>query len=240
MGPFLVEANQKTRLLSTMIWLGIDTSTTFCCACLWHAGDNAILREESQDIGMGHAELLIRQIDALFADNTYQCDDLTQIVCSIGPGSFTGVRVGLASAKALAQAFNIPVIGVSTLQSLALDMAETLNEKQDFTIVIDARRSQIYCQDFDANGTAQTTPIITSIEAISELDDRPIAGTGANSLTMSPYLEDKATGSMRAMMLAASDKTAQTEPLVPLYLRSADAKQPKVPFAVSRQSDASS
>lgn len=221
-----------------MIWLGIDTSTTFCCACLWHAADRKILTEQSQDIGMGHAELLISQIDALFKNSAYQRSDITQIVCSMGPGSFTGVRVGLASAKALAQALDIPVIGVSTLESLALDMAEALNQKKDFTIAIDARRGQVYHQDFDACGAAQTAPMITSVDAFAGPKDRPAGGTGASSLTMLPYLEDRATGSMRAMMNAASDKTPSIEPLVPLYLRSADAKQPKVPFAVSRQNDA--
>lgn len=199
-----------------------------------------MLTEQSADIGTGHAERLIQQLDALFIQGDYTRNDISQIVCSTGPGSFTGVRVGLSAAKALAQALTVPLIGVTTLESLARDVAALGDPVDDFIIALDARRAQIYWQRFDHIGRAKTPPAISAIDDFTLEDGHALYGTGAPLLNAdAPTLLVQATGSMPSMMRVAATKPQEAGPLVPLYLRSADAKQPKIPFAVTRQKGAS-
>lgn len=235
MGPFLLAANRQISVVSLMIWLGIDTATSFCRVGLWHSADARLIASEEADIGMGHAEILMAQMDMLLAKTSIARQDISQIVCSIGPGSFTGVRVGLSAAKALAQALHIPLIGVTTLESLALDAA-ALSEVP-FTVAIDARRGQAYMQDCDADGRALSAPDIVAM-ADFVADTLCFAGSGGALLSENALLPGESGGSLRSMMLAARDKTPNTQPLVPLYLRGADAKQPKIRFDVARQAEA--
>lgn len=224
-----------------MIWLGIDTATSYCRAGLWHSVDGQIVAAEETEIGMGHAEVLMAQIDALLIKANIKRQDLSQIVCSIGPGSFTGVRVGLSAAKALAQALGVPLVGVTTLESLALDAAKLTG--QPFTVALDARRCQLYVQDFAADGSALSAPRLIALADIAIgttlfVSSGLFVGSGGALLNDQALLPNASGGSLYSMMSAAQSKQPSAQVLVPLYLRGADAKQPKVRFDVARQAEA--
>ena len=111
------------------------------------------------DIGKGHAELLFPRIEALLARNGLSYADLTRIAVTTGPGSFTGLRVGLAAARGLGLTLAIPVVGVPTLTALSLAATGA------FAVLIDARRDEAYFQLFAGPGAplapARVVPFAT-------------------------------------------------------------------------------
>jgi tRNA threonylcarbamoyladenosine biosynthesis protein TsaB len=129
-----------------VIVLGIETATTVCGAAL--VRDGKVIAESLIDAGRVHAEKLMGQITAVLG--TTGVSSLTGVAVSIGPGSFTGLRIGVSVAKGIAFAGGIPVVGVPTLGALALHAAETdrLEEGTRLLAAIDARRDEVYCQLF--------------------------------------------------------------------------------------------
>ena len=97
--------------------LGIDTSTIVSSVAL--IDNNKVLAELNVQHKLTHSEMLMPNIDTLLKLGSVNKGDLTAIAVSIGPGSFTGLRIGLATAKALAYALKIPIVGVSSLEALA-------------------------------------------------------------------------------------------------------------------------
>src|SRR5690606_3486786 len=133
-----------------MILLAIDTAASLCAACI-HDTDAGERGREVRDLGKGHAEHLIEVIDAALAQAGLGYRDLDAIAVSVGPGSFTGVRVGVATARGLALALKLPAVGISTLEALA----EEQREKQPGVPVlarIEAGRGQAYVAGFSATG----------------------------------------------------------------------------------------
>lgn len=207
--------------------LAIDTAANFCAACIFdrNAGEQgrAVL-----DLGKGHAEHLMGVIaDALKAAGmTYQ--DIDGIVVSVGPGSFTGVRVGVSAARGLALALNVPAVGVSTLEGLARQAMD--NEPGRPVIArIEAGRGQAYLAAFAADGQEILAPAVLSLadadELIGNADPQTIIATGT-------------TADIAIYARLGSEKLAATpapEKPKPLYLRDADAK-PQGSFALPRKS----
>ena len=104
-----------------MTLLVIDTAANLCTAALFEPDGSRMLGTESRDIGRGHAEQIMHVIDGVFAQAGTGKSAPDQIAVSVGPGSFTGIRVGVATARALALAWNVKAIGVTTLQAIACD-----------------------------------------------------------------------------------------------------------------------
>ncbi len=127
--------------------LGIETATTVCAAALVRGG--RVVAESLLDAGRVHAEKLMCQIVAVLGPEGV--GSLGGVAVSIGPGSFTGLRIGVSVAKGIAFARNIPVVGVPTLEALALHAAETDHAETGTRILaaLDARRDEVYCQLFD-------------------------------------------------------------------------------------------
>ncbi len=97
-----------------------------------------------EDVARGHAEIIFDRIERFFASNEITYDDLVRIIVITGPGSFTGLRASIAATRAIGFAKKIPIIGVPTLLALSLG----IKHKENFTIILDARRNEIYCQGF--------------------------------------------------------------------------------------------
>jgi tRNA threonylcarbamoyladenosine biosynthesis protein TsaB len=107
-----------------MILLAIDTSGPNCAVCLARraqGGGVALLAERQERIGRGHAERLVPMVEEALADARLGFEDLERIAVAIGPGSFTGVRVGVAAARGLALALGIDALGVGSLEALAAE-----------------------------------------------------------------------------------------------------------------------
>jgi tRNA threonylcarbamoyladenosine biosynthesis protein TsaB len=132
--------------------LGIETATTVCGAALARQG--AVVQESSVDERNVHSERLLTQIhDVLHAA---QCSPrkLRGIAVSIGPGSFTGLRIGLSVAKGIAYGVGLPVVGVPTLLALAEHAASTSGLEAGALVLaaLDARRDEVYAQMCEWNG----------------------------------------------------------------------------------------
>ncbi|UXN74314.1 tRNA (adenosine(37)-N6)-threonylcarbamoyltransferase complex dimerization subunit type 1 TsaB [Devosia sp. A8/3-2] len=186
------------------ITLAIDTAAPrLQLALLRPDGSTDISVDE---IATGHAELIFERIATLLARNGIGYSDLQRVVTTTGPGSFTGLRIGLSAARGIGLAHDIPVIGVPSLLALSLAGHGTI------TVLLDARRDEAYFQTFSALGmpdsAAQLLPMAVAQQAVR-----------ANSLLLTTPFVDIA---------ALARYGAIADPLghVPeaAYVRDADAK----------------
>ena len=126
--------------------LSIDTSSSICSVAILE--DSKIIKEMHNYSEREHSETLMPIIDELFKSTNLSLDDIGLIACSVGPGSFTGIRIGIATVKAFADAKNIPVVGVNSLEALAFCgvLENSTNQKGDgeYVSLIDARNDNVY------------------------------------------------------------------------------------------------
>lgn len=214
-----------------MIVLAIDTAGVDCAAAVFDSDTGQLLGRVSETIGRGHAERLMAMIDEALAEADLSLIDIDRIGVTVGPGSFTGIRVGVAAARGLALALGVECVGVSTLEVLAQTAAET---EKPILAAINAHRDEVYAQSFQA-GAPKGEPLLL------ELDDylarAAVAGTvlvgSASALVKNRNVE---TGPdhypIEIVARISATAKAQGKPK-PLYLRGPDAK-PQTGFAVSR------
>ncbi|MFC0634060.1 tRNA (adenosine(37)-N6)-threonylcarbamoyltransferase complex dimerization subunit type 1 TsaB [Brevundimonas balnearis] len=184
----------------------------------------AILAGRRELMSKGHQERLGGLVRDVVAE-AGGFDDLDRIAVTVGPGSFTGLRVGLAFALGLGAALGRPVVGVTTLEALAASAAD-----EGLTLAaIDARRGEVYAQSFQ-DGRAVADPAAHRLDALPpELSDPPprrIVGSGASLLaSVLPAAEpfDLPAPSLEGLVAAA---LRSERPARPLYLRAPDAATP--------------
>ncbi|APG89744.1 tRNA (adenosine(37)-N6)-threonylcarbamoyltransferase complex dimerization subunit type 1 TsaB [Sinorhizobium americanum] len=220
-----------------MLVLAIDTSGSGCAAAVYDGAAGEVLAHAGADIGRGHAERLMEFVDeALFASGR-ELADIDRIAVTIGPGSFTGIRVGVAAARGLALALGKPTLGITTLQ-LAAESAREKQPGRPVLAVIDAKRDEVYVQAFSSLGEAQGEPEILPL-AIAR--DRfsgfagVISGSGAPLVASAETVgkpDENAIDIALVGRLGAEADPASAKPK-PLYLRGPDAK-PQAGFAVRR------
>lgn len=137
--------------------LNIETATRVCSVFLGENGE--IVSGKDTHIENSHSEYLTVYIEELLAEQGIKAADLDAIAVSMGPGSYTGLRIGLSVAKGLCYSIEKPLIGISTLQSMAHGASTILNEDSAFYCpMIDARRMEVYCMlaDIDDHILVQT------------------------------------------------------------------------------------
>ena len=131
--------------------LNIETSTKACSVAL-HKNGELIVSREDVTTNFSHSEKLLKFISKLFSDAKLSLSDLDAIAVSMGPGSYTGLRIGVSTAKGLCYGLDIPLISISTLKAMSFGMA--LEIKADlYCPMIDARRMEVYSAFFDKNNT---------------------------------------------------------------------------------------
>lgn len=153
--------------------LAIDTSTEYCSAALWLNGD---VRAERVQAGQAHSALLLPMVDALLAQAGIHLRELDGIAFGAGPGSFTGLRIACAVTQGLAMGADLPVLGVSTLASIAQQ-----TRAARVLTVLDARMSEVYWAAYErmAEGwEGLTEPMLSKPESIALPDDRSWIGAG--------------------------------------------------------------
>lgn len=122
------------------LYLGIDSATRYLALALW-SPDGGLLAAYREDIGRDHAARIVPELQHLFERARSAPDSVAGIGVGVGPGSYTGVRVGLATAKGLARAWQVPLAGASTLAALAL---AGLAPGETGAAALDARRGNVY------------------------------------------------------------------------------------------------
>ena len=199
--------------MSTII-LAIDTATPAVTAGIVKLDGIEVLAERVTVDARAHAEQLTPNVLAALSDAGLTVDDLAAVVVGCGPGPFTGLRVGMATAAAYGHALGIPVHGVCSLDAIGIDSAGTVSE---VLVVTDARRREVYWARY-RDGVRVGGPNVNT----------PADVPGAAEALERPPVYPTAAGLVRAV----ADWNAEPEPLIPLYLRRPDAKPQ--PSAVTR------
>lgn len=131
--------NKGQEMVKKKIVAAIDTSTDCCLVALGKGGK--LLAESSQIAPRAHQKILLSEVDRLLKKNSLKIEDVGLVVVGQGPGSYTGLRVGFATARALAQALKVPIYAFSSFEVLA---APFLSQAEKVILAMDAKRSQIY------------------------------------------------------------------------------------------------
>src|SRR5579863_2424184 len=166
--------------------LAIDTSCDGVSACVLDSGAGGPIAQESHAMERGHAEALAPLVQRVMATVEGGFSSLDRVAATVGPGSFTGVRIGLATARAIGLALSVPVVGVSTLAAFA---GPLLIEPRPGPIAasIDARHGQLYLQLFESSGRPLGPPRVTNPkEGARAIGAGParLAGSGARLLAV--------------------------------------------------------
>lgn len=198
-----------------MIILALDTCLNACSVAVTD-GDH-VLAYRREAMARGHQERLAPMAEAAMADAGLPMSAIARVAVTVGPGSFTGLRVGIAFAKGLGSALGVPVVGVGSLEALA---AEADGPAAG---VIDARRDQVYLQL-----PLSEPEVLPLTEARARLNAQPplkLVGSGAPLLARhgDSVLTPEGCDARIVARIAAARQPA---PLTPLYLRAPDAKLP--------------
>ncbi len=208
-----------------MVLLAIDTSASWCSAAVYECNSKQVLASRSDEIGRGHAEILMGQIDACLHECEVGYAGLGCLAVTIGPGSFTGVRVGMAAAKGLGLSLLIPMVGISTLEA-AKARAIELGAKEPVAVALDARRNETYF--LGPNQPAHTKPM-PELENWLVEHKGPVCGSALAHVSDSirkqlNIIHEEAHTPIDVIARLGSQKQSSHKMPEPLYLRSADAK----------------
>jgi tRNA threonylcarbamoyladenosine biosynthesis protein TsaB len=221
--------------------LAIDTALEACsCAILDTARREPMIASRSEAMVRGHAEALIPLVQTMMAEANIVFSSLDRVAVTTGPGSFTGLRVGISAARGFGLAAEKPVVGLSTLAALAAPhIAE--DDSVPVIVAIDARHAHVYLQAFAPGGRTVIAPRIAPLqEAIRAANEAPsrIVGSAAQAVAdgcgETPILVDPRRApdiAWVARLGAVADETASAKPL---YLRAADA-QPQTASQLPRR-----
>lgn len=222
-----------------MITLAIDTASLNCAVALMQ--DGRVVARVSEKIGKGHAEKLIGQIIEACSLAKIELSSIDRIAVNIGPGSFTGVRIGVATARGLALALVKPAIGVSSLEAIGFE-AHGHFPKSHIIALIDAGRDMVYRQDFDENLQPLAPATVQNCEeVVAGLDEKAIlAGPFSRAIAHLAGFKESSVYFLDAPDVASFAKLSQNKlpdgSPKPLYLREADAK-PQMSFSVPRKKE---
>ncbi|HTM44940.1 MAG TPA: tRNA (adenosine(37)-N6)-threonylcarbamoyltransferase complex dimerization subunit type 1 TsaB [Polyangiaceae bacterium] len=212
--------------------LGIETTSPRCSVALVEQGH--VVASAPLSSPDSRAEHTLAAIDGLFTQAGWQKSSLERIGAGIGPGSFTGVRVGIALAEGIAAGLGISVVGVGSLKAMAL--AVSSEDKRIRCPVMDARRGELFVAAYDANGNelwsprliAQTAAPSTIAQALGA--NYVLLGAAAHGVD-APHLVDDLTDYPHASVIAlhAQHIAPDGMPVLPQYIREADAIIPNLP-----------
>jgi tRNA threonylcarbamoyladenosine biosynthesis protein TsaB len=224
--------------------LAIDTALAACSAAVLDTVSGGIVASESLLMARGHAEALMPLIQRVMKKSGLAIADLERIVVTTGPGSFTGLRVGIAAARGLGVATNIPVVGVTTLSAYAAPYLAA-DDQIPVVVAIDARHEHAYLQVFGPGGrtliAARLAPLNEAVRAAAEAPAR-IVGSAAKAVAAglaksapAPVIVDarEAPDIAWVAQIGAAVSEAQAPPK-PQYLRAPDA-QPQYAASLPRR-----
>lgn len=236
-----------------MILLAFETSAKAASVAILR--DGALLAESFQNSGLTHSRTLMKMAEDLLASCELTAQDVTAVACAAGPGSFTGIRIGVAAAKGFAWGRELPCYGVSTLQSMAYQVGAFSGI---VCCAMDARRAQVYQATFRSEGGRLTRLCEDRAISLEELDAElhqfaePIllvgdgAALAASRLTAAHLLlmpehlrQQRASGvALAAMYAIEQGENGSGAELVPTYLRLSQAERERLARGQSITPDA--
>lgn len=219
--------------------LAMDTSADVCAVAM--VRDGKYLDVQKRDMTRGHAEALVPMVQSVAESSGVSLSDIDLVGVARGPGSFTGLRTGIAAARGFALAADVPAIGISSLHAVARGAARFAIPDSNIVCVLDTRREDYFVQVFDAHGVPTGEPAVQGADDIAEFlrdENTVLAGNAVPRLLSA--LPDK-FGAMRrtdgdgcpdpadiaALAKTLLDKEGlASDTLSPLYLRAPEAKLP--------------
>ena len=222
--------------------LALDTATSACSVALWR--DARVLARRFSEMERGHSESLMPMVNEVMAGEVMagnRFSDLDLLAVTTGPGAFTGLRIGLAAARGMALAANLPCLGITTLEAVAHGTDERERSDIPLLVAMDTKRADLYAQVFspalDPLHPPQALPpsdlagLIPSKRALITGDaaDRAAAALAESGIetviSAAPGTPDAAT--VAAIAAARWRPGAAIDPPAPLYLRPPDATVPR-------------
>lgn len=221
--------------------LAFDTCFDACSACVARDSGAAVevLAAALERFETGHAERLVPMVDEVMAGARVRFADIDRIAVTLGPGTFTGTRIGIAAARGLALTSGIEVVGASSLAVMAEVAVRELGLQpagHDLVVVVDARRGEVYAQSFGADARdARSPPLLLPIEDAARLGQgRALVLVGSGAAAVAEAAERAGRSAEARLADLLPDATALAAlatslnpgelPLAPLYLRPPDAK----------------
>lgn len=216
-----------------MLILAIDTSAVASAALVTDDAPESVLASFATEDTRSHAEVLAPGIDAMLESAGVAGQDVDALVVGVGPGPFTGLRSGIATARTLAFVWGKPLHGLVSLDAMALEVAESTAAASEFLVVTDARRKEVYWARYSLDdGQLPVLEDGPHVGFASALPDLPAFGAGAglygDVLRAHPDFAAKQPdalylGQFALARLAAGDTLLDS---TPLYLRESDAQVP--------------
>ncbi len=202
--------------------LVIDTATPAVTAAVVRAdGPVTVLAQRLTADPRAHAESLTPNVLGAMSDSAVSMPDLDAVVVGCGPGPFTGLRVGMATAAAFGHALGIPVFGVCSLDGIG--GAAQLREAGEVLVVTDARRREVYWARY-RDGVRVSDPAVAAPADVPVTGVSAVAGSPSHAALFGLPVLGPEYPSAAGLVAAVADLGAVPEPLVPLYLRRPDAK----------------
>src|ERR1700682_4995342 len=220
-----------------MLILAIDTALDACAAAVLDTDTTQLIAQESLPMKRGHAEALMPLIARVMKASGVAFAALDRIAVTTGPGSFTGLRVGLSAARGIALAANKPVVGLTTLTAYAAHVVSQ-DAEQPVISAIDARHDHVYFQAVSGDGSSLIRPRVAPIEealGASRFGAPHLVGNAAKILAdrwptdaPSPFRVDaQPAPDITWVAWLGAAVSPDTAPARPYYLRAPDAKLPK-------------
>jgi tRNA threonylcarbamoyladenosine biosynthesis protein TsaB len=197
-----------------MLTLAIETAGTACSVALIDGSD--IVAQRHELVGRGHAERLIPWISELPGGGRAD-----RIIVGCGPGSFTGVRIGIAAARGLGLGWGVPVLGISSLSLLAADCPY-----DDFAVAAEGGHGELLVQTFHRSPLAPVGDYasLTPVAAAAQISAEVVTGAGAPQLISQRGFGTVYSGEPRATAVATLPAAMLTTDVRPIYARAPDAK----------------
>lgn len=215
--------------------LALDSSGAACSAALWRR--EGVVAHRYRAMARGHAEALMPMLVETMAEAGEAFSALTAVAATVGPGAFTGIRIGLAAARGIGLAAGVPVIGVTTFAAVAEAVSDAELADRALLVLLDSKRGDVFAQEFTAARVAVGAPAILTPDAILQRPRaRPFLLAGDGIAVVRPVLEaagvavgyaaaDGPANALSVAPLAARSVAARTGlPPTPLYLRAPEVR----------------
>ncbi len=212
-----------------MITLALTSSTALVGVAIANVDDGGLLAERSILTDRRHAEEITPMLAAVVAQAELSIADIERIVVDVGPGRYTGMRVGIATAKALAFALGVPVVSITSLDLIARAARELDAHDGPIFAVIDARRDQVFAQEADDAGLVGDPLVLSPADLVDRLPpDALLVGDGADRYAdqfelVAAVRRNVGPGIASGALLPVSYPSGPGTLVAPVYLREPDA-----------------